>query len=135
MKNNTHHINILVQLAKVDGKAFESELEVIRKIGSSKLLSDQDIEKAIQTAEAFDPIPDVEHFSKSEKLELIYDLVEVMKADGIIHKEEMKFCLAMTRKLGFDEDALFELVSNTVVDESAPVSKEDIIKKAEQYLK
>ena len=97
MKNNTHHINILVQLAKVDGKAFESELTVIRKIGSSKLISDEDIENAIATADASDPVPDVSHFSEEEKLELIYDLVEVMKADGIIHKEEMKFCMAMTR--------------------------------------
>lgn len=135
MKNNAHHINILVQLAKVDGKAFESELSVIRKIGSSKLVSDEDVEKAIETAEASDPVPDVSSFSEEEKLELIYDLVEVMKADGIIHKEEMKFCLAMTRKLGFEEDALFELVSNTVVDTTSPASKEDVISKARKYLK
>ncbi|MDH5399847.1 MAG: hypothetical protein OEX02_16970 [Cyclobacteriaceae bacterium] len=129
------HLNILVQLAKVDGQADESELLLIREIGSSNNISDEDIDDAIAKAETSDPIPDLSLLSKEEKLELMYNLVLVMKADGIVHKEEMKFCLAILRKLGFEDDALFELVSNTTVDEELHTDKTVLINKAKTFFK
>ncbi|MDH5415021.1 MAG: hypothetical protein OEW87_12855 [Flavobacteriaceae bacterium] len=129
------HLKILVQMAKVDGQADESELEVIRTIGASTKISDEDIDKAIQEAEASDPIPGLDSLSKEEKMELLFNLTQVMKADGIVHKEEMKFCLGVIKKLGFDENILFELVSNTVVDKDAEADHDDLIKKAEKYYK
>jgi len=127
------HLQILVQLAKIDGEADESELEIIREIGSSNSISDEDIEKAIKSAEASDPISGVEDFTDEEKFELMYNLVLVMKADGILHKEEMKFCMNLTRKMGFEEDALFELVSNAKVEPIEHINKEEIISKAKKY--
>ena len=135
MEKNIHHINILVQLAKIDGHASDSELDVIRRIGSSRLVSDVDIEKVIDLAETADPIPDLTHFSKEEKMDMMYDLVAVMKADGIVHKEEMKFCLSMVQKLGFKDEALFELVSNSKIDDTSPGDKQNFFKTAEMYLK
>ena len=129
------HLNILVQLAKVDGSADDSELELIRRIGSSKNLSDEDIEFAISTSEESDFVHDVSEFSLEEKLELIYNLVLVMKADGIVHKEEMKFCLKVIQKMGFKDEALFELVSNTRVEGSDQVDKDEILKNAATFLK
>ncbi len=135
MEKNIHHINILVQLAKIDGHASESELELIRRIGGSRFISDVDIEKAIKIAETSDPIPDLTHFSHEQKLEMMYDLVAVMKADGIVHKDEMKFCLSMTRKLGFQDDALFELVSNTTVNDDVPADKAKFLEVAKKFIK
>ena len=128
-------LKILVQMAKVDGQADESELEVIRKIGASNNLTDMDVEKAIEEAEASDTVSGLEDFSKEEKMELLYNLMLVMKADGIVHKEEMKFCLGVIKKLGFDENVLFELISNTLVDDKAETSQEDMFMKAEKYFK
>lgn len=132
---NNPHVNILVQLSKIDGEADKAELEIIRQIGASKNISDEDIERAIETAEALDPILGLDHLSEEEKLELIFNLVLVMKADGIIHKEEMKFCLAIIKKLGFEDDVLFELVSNTVVDENLNTDKMVVIENARKFLK
>ena len=128
------HLNILVQLARIDGSADESELELIRQIGSTQDISDEDIEFAIKSTESSDTIEGVTEFSAEEKLELMYNLVLVMKADGIVHKEEMKFCLEVIKKMGFHEDALFELVSHTRVDESLNTDKADLIDRAKKYL-
>ncbi|MEL7001211.1 MAG: TerB family tellurite resistance protein [Bacteroidota bacterium] len=128
------HLNILVQLAKIDGETDVAELELIRQIGSSKNVSDEDIEQIIENTEALDTIPSLEHLSREDKVDLMTNLVLVMKIDGRIDKEEMKFCLKVLRKLGYDEDALFELVSTTYIEKDAQVKKDDIRIRAEKYL-
>ena len=133
MKDNPH-LNILVQLAKIDGETDTAELELIRQIGASQNVSDEDIEKIIESTETSSGIPSIEHLSKEEKIELMANLVLVMKIDGRIDKEEMKFCLKVLRKLGYDDDALFDLVSTTYTEKSEQVNKDDIKERAEKYL-
>lgn len=128
------HINILVQMAKIDGETDTAELELIRQIGASNNISDKDIESIIETTEAMDTIPSLENLSREEKVDLMTNLVLVMKIDGRVHKEEMKFCLKVLKKLGYDEDALFELVSTTYTDAVSDVNMEDIRKRAEELL-
>lgn len=110
------HLNILVQLAKIDGETDETELELIRQIGKSEKLSDEDIDKVIATADVDAGIPSLDQFTSDEKLELITNLVLVMKIDGILHKNEMKFCLDMIHKMGYSEDAFYQLVQSTTND-------------------
>lgn len=133
MKDNPH-LNILVQLAKIDGETDVAELELIKQIGASQNVSDEDIEEIIENTEASDTIPSLESLPKDAKVELMTNLVLMMKIDGRIDKEEMKFCLKVLRKLGYDEDALFDLVSTTYIEKDADVNKEDIKKRAQKYL-
>lgn len=133
MEDNPH-LNILVQLAKIDGETDDAELELIRQIGKSNNVSPEDIDKIISQTAAEDTIPSLVHLSKEEKIELMANLVLVMKIDGRIHKEEMKFCMKVLKKLGYEEDALFDLVSTTLVDPEMEISKEDIQLRAERYL-
>lgn len=134
MKTNPH-INILVQLAKIDGETDEAELELIRQIGVSNKVSDEDIEEIIEKTKAADTIPSLTHLSREEKINLMSNLVMVMKIDGKIHKEEMKFCMNVLKKLGYKEDALFDLVSTTYIDSRLDDVELDKIKaRAEKYL-
>ena len=130
---NNPHLNILAQLAKVDGHADDSELKVIRTVGASKNISDVEIERAIEEADSSTPLPSLEAMEKEEKMELLYNLALVMKADGIIHKEEMKFCLGVIKKLGFDDNVLFELLSNAVVNQEETIDHDLLIRNAEKY--
>lgn len=118
---NNPHLNILIQMAKIDGEADSSELDLIRQIGASENVSDEDIVHAIETTSTEDTIPSLENISAEDKVNLMTNLVLVMKIDGIVHKEEMKFCLKVIKKLGYDEDALFDLVSTIY---SLPTSSE-----------
>ena len=128
------HLNILVQLAKVDGETDDTELDLIREIGKSNRLSDEDIDKVIEITDADDHLPSLQELSVDEKAELMYNLVLMMKADGIIHKEEMNFCLKVTRKMGFAENALYELVSSTDVDSDLDTNKDQLKENALKYL-
>lgn len=100
-------------MAQIDGETDETELELIRQIGKSENLSDEDIDKVIESTSVEDSIPSLDHFTDEEKLELMTNLVLVMKIDGIVHKNEMKFCLDMIKKMGYNENAFYELVSST----------------------
>lgn len=134
MKINPH-INILVQLAKIDGETDSAELELIRQIGASNKVSDEDIEKIIDQTAAQDTIPSLEHLSREEKVSLMTNLVMVMKIDGKIHKEEMKFCMRVLKKLGYEENSLFDLVSTTYIDPRLDeVDIDKIRARAEKYL-
>lgn len=132
---NNPHLNILVQLAKIDGETDGSELDLIRQIGVSENISDEDIDKAIETTGIEDIIPSLENLSEEDKIDLMTNLVLVMKIDGIVHKEEMKFCLKVIKKLGYDEDALFDLVSSTYSQPSSVEQQDDVRVRAKELLK
>jgi uncharacterized tellurite resistance protein B-like protein len=131
---NNPHLNILVQLAKIDGETDGSELALIRQIGTSENISDEDIDIAIETTSIEDTIPSLEHLIREDKIELMTNLVLVMKIDGIVHKEEMKFCLKVIKKLGYDEDALFDLVSTTYSQPSTAEEQDDVRTRAKALL-
>lgn len=113
---NNPHLSILVQMAQIDGETDETELELIRQIGKSENLSDDDIDKVIDTTNHEGGVPSIENLSDKDKLELMTNLILVMKIDGIVHKNEMQFCLDMIDKMGYNKEAFYELVSSTTND-------------------
>ena len=133
MKDNPH-LNILVMMAKIDGETDHAELELIRQIGASSNVSSEDIEEIIETTKTDHSIPSLNHLTKEQKIELITNLVLVMKIDGRIDKEEMKFCFQVIKKMGYKEEALFDLVSTTYLDPKQTINKEEIKQRAEKYL-
>ena len=134
MKDNPH-LNILVMMAKIDGETDQAELDLIRQIGASSNVSSEDIEEIIDNTEADQTFPSLSTLSKDEKVELMTNLVLVMKIDGRIDKEEMKFCYLVIKKMGYTEEALFDLVSTTYIDPKQSIDREEIKKRAEKYLK
>lgn len=132
--NQNPHLNILVQLAKIDGETDTAELELIRQIGASENVSDEDIDEIIASTAAEDTIPSLSHLSREDKINLMTNLVMVMKIDGKIHKEEMRFCMKILKKLGYPEDALFDLVSTTYIDSRAEADLDKIKERAEKFL-
>ncbi|MTI41635.1 TerB family tellurite resistance protein [Fulvivirga lutimaris] len=133
MKDNPH-LNILVMMAKIDGETDHAELELIRQIGTSSNVSSEDIEEIIETTKTDHNIPSLSNLTKEQKIELMTNLVLVMKIDGRIAKEEMKFCFQVIKKMGYNEEALFDLVSTTYLDPKQAINKEEIKQRAEQYL-
>ncbi len=127
------HLNVLIQLAKIDGETDGSELELIRQIGASQNVSDEDIDRVLQDAEKMDALPPLEHWTQEEKVELMIDLVLVMKIDGKIDKEEMDFGLKVTRKLGYNDDALIQLVSQIDEYSQEPITRELIKERVLSY--
>lgn len=126
-------LHALVQLAKVDGVVVQDEIDLIKKIGTEHGLTSEEI-----TASFDDPdeeLRDLAHLSDDEKYEFIYHLVQLMKIDGRIYKEEINFCSQIAGKLGYDEAVLLELMLKIYSDPDITTDMASLKNTIQKFLK
>ena len=131
--NENPHLQILMQLARIDGETSESELILIREIAASSYVSEEDFQR-ITSRDNGQSIPSLEALTPEEKIELITNLVMVMKADGRIELREMNFCFDIVKKVGFSETLFINLVVG-VFDQGKTMGKETIRKYVQTGIK
>lgn len=125
------YLNILVQLARIDGVVVQEEIDLINKIGKAKGMSDEEITQSFD-----DPsqVGSLSHLSDDEKYEYIYSVVQLMKIDGRLYEDEIKFCAKMASKLGYHEDVLFELILKIYSDPDISADKESLKGRIQTFL-
>jgi len=92
------HLLNLAALAKADGHIDAREMAFITAVGKKNGISAADVQALVSGAKGMStdlPTNDGERFDQ------IYDLVEMMLADGVVDETEMDFCIMMAEKLGF----------------------------------
>jgi uncharacterized membrane protein YebE (DUF533 family) len=92
------HLCNLAALAKADGHIDDREMNFIVTVGKKNGVSATDVRKLVSgntVCESDLPTND------SERFDQIFDLVDMMLADGIVDETEMDFCIMMAEKLGF----------------------------------
>ena len=126
------HLNLLVQLAKIDGVVVQDEIDLIKQIGEANGMSSSDISACFE-----DPnlVEDLSRLSDDEKYEYIYNIVQLMKIDGRLYKEEIRFCAKMASKLGYSEDVLLELMLKIYSDPDISTDKASLKSTIQQYLR
>lgn len=122
----------MVQLAKIDGVVVQDEIDLIKKIGKANGMSSEEISECFE-----DPnlIEDLDHLTADEKYDYIYNIVQLMKIDGRLYKEEIRFCAKVISKLGYQEDVLRELILKIYSDENISTDKSSLKETIQQYLK
>lgn len=122
----------MVQLAKIDGVVVQDEIDLIKKIGKANGMSSEEISECFE-----DPtlIEDLDHLTSDEKYDYIYNIVQLMKIDGRLYKEEIRFCAKVISKLGYQEDVLRELILKIYSDENISTDKSSLKETIQQYLK
>ena len=126
------HLNLLVQLARVDGVVVQDEIDLIKQIGEANGMSTDEISACFE-----DPslIEDLDGLTDDEKYEYIYSIVQLMKIDGRLYKEEISFCAKMVSKLGYSEEVLLELMLKIYSDPEISADKESLKATIQRYLK
>ncbi|MFT2007964.1 TerB family tellurite resistance protein [Pontibacter sp. 13R65] len=125
------HIKNLGALAKIDGHVDPDEMNYIVSIGTRhglKANEVQDILSNLDRVELKAPANDTERFDQ------IYDLVEMMLADGIIDEKEMEFCTNMALKLGFRKSIVGVLVRKISIGVKDGMPREMIRQEAQAFL-
>jgi len=92
------HLANLAALAKADGHIDAREMNFILAVGKKNGISASDVQALVsgsKTADSHLPTND------SERFDQIFDLINMMLADGIVDETEMDFCIMMAEKLGF----------------------------------
>lgn len=125
------HLNILFQLAKIDGVVVQQEIDLINKIGRDRGMTEEEI------SECFDehlPMEQLKVRSDDEKFEYVYSIVQLMKIDGRLYDEEIKFCGRVVAELGYHKDVLFELILKVYSDPHLNADKNEIKKQVQSFL-
>ncbi len=101
------HIQNLAALAKADGHIDEREMSFILAVGKKNGIRADEIRTLVaNSATSGMVVPD----NDSERFDQIFDMVDMMLADGVVDDNEMDFCTIMAEKLGFRKDAVGLLI-------------------------
>ena len=125
-------MNMLVQLARIDGVVVQEEIDLITEIGTGFGMSSEEISACFEDP---DQIGELSSLADDEKYELIYNMVQVMKIDGRLYKEEIRYCAQMASGLGYKEEVLTQLMLKIYSDPHITTGKGSLKASIQKYLK
>jgi uncharacterized tellurite resistance protein B-like protein len=124
-------LNTMVQLGSVDGLMSDKEVRIVKMLGKINGMSDEEIDNVINNPE---PKEDLTLLSSDQKFEYIYNLVQLMKADGQVFKSEIDFCKNIAHELGYKKSVIGELSSRIYSDPAITADRDKLKVKVQQYL-
>ena len=100
-------LKLLINLARIDGEVAEKERNFIFNIGRANGLAEVVVEPLFEKQhEVILPTT----LSNDQKFNYIVSLVQLMKIDERLYKEEIKYCSQVAAKLGYSKDIMFDLM-------------------------
>jgi uncharacterized tellurite resistance protein B-like protein len=100
-------MKLLINLARIDGEVAERERQYIHNIGLANDLPSEKTEILFEHRHDL-IVPD--NLTNDQRFEYIFSLVQLMKIDERMYKEEILFCSKIASKLGYDEQVMFDLM-------------------------
>jgi hypothetical protein len=100
-------LKLLINLARIDGEVADKERKFISNIGLANGISSEDISPLFNTDHEV-IIPST--LNDDERFDYIFSLVQLMKIDQRLYKEEIRYCSKVASKLGYDQTVTFELM-------------------------
>jgi hypothetical protein len=100
-------MKLLINLARIDGEVGPREKYYIKNIGLANQFP------ALEIEDLFDQrheliVPD--NLNNDQKFDYIFSLVQLMKIDERMYKEEIMFCSKIASRLGYSEEVMFDLM-------------------------
>ncbi|WP_324677851.1 TerB family tellurite resistance protein [Hymenobacter sp. GOD-10R] len=130
-KVKSHLIN-LATLAKADGHIDEREMSFIVAVGKKNGMRPTEVRNIVANAGSVKMlIPD----NDSERFDQIFDLVDMMLADGIVDENEMDFCIVMAERLGFRKAIVGVLVRKISMGVKDGLPREQIKEDTQNFLR
>jgi hypothetical protein len=125
-------LKLLMNLAQIDGSVAEREKNYIVNIGRANgIYPDQVIPLFDQKHDLIVP----QNLLPDQKFEILFSLVQLMKIDERMYKEEIIFCSEVASRLGYQQQVMFEMMLH-VKSGAMPQSEIDTLKAlVQQYLK
>jgi uncharacterized tellurite resistance protein B-like protein len=125
------HLCNLAALAKADGTVDDREMNFIITVGKKNGVSANEVRKIVAgQTNCLADLPGTD----SERFDQIFDLVDMMLADGIVDETEMDFCIMMAEKLGFRHAIVGVLVRKISQGVKDAVPREQIKEQSLSFL-
>jgi hypothetical protein len=106
-------MKLLISLARIDGLVADREKNYILNIGRANGIYPDQINPLFdQPQDAIIP----QNLTADQKFDCIFNLVQLMKIDERMYKEEILFCSIAATKLGYDKQVMFDLLLHVKPD-------------------
>lgn len=110
-KTRLSHINNLISIAAADGHFDEKERDLIYAIADRMGVTAEEVtDVMIDPSEIDFHVPD----SDDEKLELVFDLIQLMMINGSMDEEEKALCTKHIGEFGFNARVTAVLIEDAV---------------------
>ena len=137
MKNIQKHLRVLIRLSMVDNDFDETEKNYIYSIGKVHNISEREVNEMIKEV-SNDKNPEPIHYqalSAEERFAFLYDAIQVMKIDRVIHMSEIKFCERIAERIGYQTQVIKSLSSKIYSDPKITTNKSVLLKESNKFLK
>ena len=123
-------LNMLIQLATIDGFLATKERKLIEHIAKVNNVEEEEINELLNQSE---PIADLQNLSEEERFEYLYMVIQLMKIDGQVFKSEIVFCEDIAERLGYKKKVVAELSKNIYSDPSITADREMMMDRASKF--
>jgi hypothetical protein len=124
-------LKLLISLAQIDGSVAEREQNYIINIGRANGIYPDEVTPLFEQRH---PLVVPSNLTNETKFEYIFSLVQLMKIDERMFKEEMLFCSKIASKLGYDQGVMLDLIRHVKGATMATNEMEALRKLTEKYL-
>jgi hypothetical protein len=117
------HFLHLVQIAEIDGKLTDVELEVLHHEGRKFGLTDPEIDQIIDKQKDFHYVPP---YSLQDKFDELYNIALVVLADEEVSEKEHLILRRYAISAGFEDSIIDSLVSHVLEGVQNKTEEEDL---------
>jgi len=127
-----NQMKLLISLAQIDGTVAPRERNFIINIGrANNFYPDQVVPLFDQRHNLIIP----EDLSDDQKFDYLFSLVQLMKIDERMYREEIMFCSKIAATLGYDQQVMFELLLHVKAVAMTEDEVAELKKLVQKYLK
>lgn len=131
MLSPEEQISILTHLSKADNVVADEELRLIYFVADGLGVSKDTTDAIIESPR---PIPKLKNLPPDEKFSYLFNIIRMMKADGKVHSNEIKFCEKIALNLGYKPGVIADLSAYIYKDPTINSNKDFLRSVADQHL-
>jgi len=110
-KRNISHFANIVRIAKSDNKITPEEIAFLTKVSTKYNISDEEFKEILLDPEK---IPTIAHLECIDRIERLYDLLIMIRADHEIQKEEVSVLRKIATGLAFPLHKVDQIVDESL---------------------
>jgi len=110
-KRNLSHFANIVRIAKSDDQVSSEEVELLSKVAKKYKITDQQFEEIMNDPEQ---IPTITQLDLEERIERLYELMQMVEADRVIEKAEVNTLKKIVTGLAFPYNAIDKIVMESL---------------------
>jgi uncharacterized tellurite resistance protein B-like protein len=126
-KKRRSHFKNLFAVANADGDVDRAEMDLVIGLAEKFHMSTEEVTRIIRNPE---DVPLITPKTSEERMEHLYDLINVMMVDGHIDEKELFLCKSLAVKLGCSEETIDPLVRELIenaLNEVAPEKAVEVL--------